>query len=144
VITPSTVGWFREHETGDTVLASKSNLHTDYSFNFTPDRDFYYDQVWPGLADRIEGFDRLRLIKAWRGLYEMNPHDHNALIGEHPHLEGFYLINGFSGHGLMQAPAAGRGLAELILYGEYKTLDLSELKLERIDSGKLVTEKMVI
>jgi len=56
----------------------------------------------------------LKLIRGWAGLYAVNRLDHNAIPGERPELEGFYLANGFSGHGLQQAPAVGRYLAELI------------------------------
>ena len=144
--TASHVGanWIREHLDGDTVIASKSRFDSQYGFNFTPDQNYYYEQVWPTFASLIKGLDKMRLFNSWRGLYEYNPHDQNAIIDEHPELEGFYLINGFSGHGVMQAPAAGRGLAELIFNKGFKTIDLSELCLKRIYNNKLCIEKMCV
>lgn len=138
-------GWFvREHKDGDTMMAGITKLDFKYEFNFSPDKEFFYDAVWPDLAEQMEAFDTLKMINAWRGLYEYNYHDFNAIIGEHPHLKGFYLINGFTGHGMMQAPAAGKALAEMIMYGHYKTLDVSELSLQRIYDGNLIVEKAII
>lgn len=138
-------GWFvREHTDGDTLLAGKTKLDFKYGFDFTPDKESFEDEIWPDLAEQMEVFDTIKLTGAWRGCYEYNPHDYNAIIGEHPELKGFYLINGFSGHGMMQAPAAGKGLAELIVFGRYKTLDLSETSLQRIYDGNLIIEKAVI
>jgi len=56
----------------------------------------------------------LKLTRAYSGLYCVNTIDANAIVGEHPELYGFYLATGFSGHGLQQAPAIGKGLSELI------------------------------
>lgn len=141
---PSTTWWFREHQTGDTMLCGKTKLDFELGFDFTVDMDYFEEEIWPDLADRMEDFDNIKLINAWRGCYEYNTIDFNAIIGKHPETSNFYLINGFSGHGMMQAPAAGRGLAELILFGEYKSLDLSELGYERFAANKLVIEKAII
>ena len=70
--------------------------------------------------------------------------DHNAIIGEHPDLGGFYCINGFSGHGFQQAPAAGRAIAELILHGRYTTLDLTPLSPARFREGNLLVEDAIV
>jgi len=141
---PSETWWFREYPDRNILYSGKSKWDFSFSFNFTPDRDFFYNDVWPSLVERYEGFDAIRLVNAWRGCYEYNYIDQNAIIGEHPHLKGFYLINGFSGHGMMQAPAAGKGLAELILYSKYKTLDFNEIGLERIFNNKLIIEQNII
>jgi FAD-dependent oxidoreductase domain-containing protein 1 len=141
---PSTTWYFQEHEGGDTMLTGKTKLDFKLEFSFTPDRDYFYDEIWPDLAERHDGFDTIKLLNVWRGCYEYNNIDFNAIIGEHTDLKKFYLINGFSGHGLMQAPAAGRGLAEMILYGEYKTLDLTEVGFQRFKENKLIVEKAII
>ena len=141
---PDTCWFFREHENGDTMLAGKTNWDFEYGYFFKPNMKFFEDVIWPSLAERYEGFDRLKLVNAWRGCYEFNDIDFNAIIGEHPDLKHFYLINGFSGHGMMQAPAAGRGLAEMILYNEYRSLDLNEVGMDRFKTGKLVIEKAII
>ena len=70
--------------------------------------------------------------------------DHNAIIGQAGAFKNFYLCNGFSGHGLQQAPAVGRGLAELIVHGGYRTLDLSELGYERVLANRPLLERNVI
>ena len=89
------------------------------------------DVIWPEMAAFVPAFDTLKLMRGWAGLYEVNTLDHNALIGPWPGLDGLYLCNGFSGHGLMQGPAAGQHLAERIT-GRTPTLDLSVLSPERI------------
>ena len=73
----------------------------------------------------------LKLVRGWAGLYAMNTLDQNAILGEWPELEGLFLANGFSGHGLQQAPAVGRYIAEL-LTKQAHALDLSIFSPERI------------
>lgn len=141
---PSTTWWFREHEDGDTMLCGKTKLDFKLGFDYTVDTPYFEQEIWPDLADRMETLDRLRLTNYWRGCYEYNTIDFNAIIGLHPDTQNFYLINGFSGHGMMQAPAAGRGVAEMIMHGEYRTLDLSELNIRRFRENKLVIEKAII
>jgi len=141
---PSTIWWFREHQDGDTIMCGKTKLDFSFGFDYSPDMPYFEEEVWPDLADRMEILDNLKLINAWRGCYEYNNIDFNAIIGRHPDTENFYLINGFSGHGMMQAPAAGRGVAELILHGEYRSLDLSQLNVSRFRENKLVIEKAII
>jgi len=103
-----------------------------------------FDQAWLTLAHRVPGFEALRLQRAWAGYYEYNTLDHNALLGPHPLLPNLLLANGFSGHGLQQSPAVGRGLAEWICEGAYTSLDLSPLAAERLVSGEALVEKNVI
>ena len=108
------------------------------------DRSRFEEVVWPALAHRVPAFESLRLLDAWAGHYEVNTMDHNAIIGPHPEVPGFLFANGFSGHGLQQAPAVGRGLAEWIATGRYETLDLSPLGYERIVRGEPVLELNVV
>jgi FAD-dependent oxidoreductase domain-containing protein 1 len=102
------------------------------------------DTVWPAMAHRVPAFEALRVQHAWAGYYEVNPFDHNAIIGAHPALPNLVFANGFSGHGLQHSPAAGLGVAELILHGQYTSLDLSPLGIERILAGRPFLEKNVI
>lgn len=106
------------------------------------DYGLFEEAVWPKLAFRISGFEDARLRSAWAGHYDMSLFDHNAFVGTVPGLRGFYLANGFSGHGLMHAPGIGRALSELIVYGAYRTLDLSELSVSRIRAGTPVRENI--
>ena len=73
------------------------------------------------------------------GLYEVTP-DHHAIIGAAPNLRGFFLANGFSGHGVMHSPATGLIVSELILHGESRAFDVSQLGLERFVAGRLLAE----
>ncbi|MGF6212443.1 NAD(P)/FAD-dependent oxidoreductase [Comamonas sp. 4034] len=108
------------------------------------EHDAFENFVWPTLAERIPGFEALRVESAWAGYYEMNLFDHNAIIGLHPSCDNAYFANGFSGHGLQQSPAAGRAIAELVLTGRYQTLDVSPLGWERLLRNEPLLEKCII
>lgn len=108
------------------------------------EHDAFENFVWPTLAERIPGFEALRVESAWAGYYEMNLFDHNAIIGLHPSCDNAYFANGFSGHGLQQSPAAGRAIAELVLAGRYQTLDVSPLGWERLLRNEPLLEKCII
>lgn len=112
--------------------------------DFEMDHSLWEDRVWPILAARIPQFEAIRLTHDWVGHYEMNTFDHNAVLGPHPEVRNFHFINGFSGHGLQQAPAMGRGLAEMLCFGGYRALDLSEFHFERLLHGAAQVEKAVI
>lgn len=106
----------------------------------TPD-DYLFDEVLrPALARRVRGFEDVDLLSTWGGLYEMNTADQNAIIGAHPAVDGFFFACGFSGHGVMHAPAAGRGIAELITQGRYASIDLSPFSVERIAAGETLDD----
>ena len=109
-----------------------------------PDLAQFDERLWPALAHRVPAFEALRLQHAWAGYYEVHPLDHNALIGPHPQCANFWLCNGFSGHGLQHAPAAGRGLAELLLTGAYRSLDLSAFSPQRVLAGQAFVEQAII
>lgn len=109
-----------------------------------PDLAQFEERLWPALAHRVPAFEALRVQRAWAGYYEVHPLDHNALIGPHPHCANFWLCNGFSGHGLQHAPAAGRGLAECLLTGRWQTLDLSAFSPQRVVSGRPFVEQAII
>lgn len=115
----------------------------DYD-DFVQDHAIWEDKVWPILANRVPQFEAIKLTHSWAGHYAFNTFDHNAILGTHTEVQNFYFVNGFSGHGLQQSPAMGRGTAELIAYGEYRSLDLSPFNYDRIPAGKPFVEKAVI
>ena len=106
--------------------------------------DVWEEQIWPVLAHRIPAFERAKVRSQWAGHYAHNSFDHNAVIGTHTEVGNFIFINGFSGHGMQQSPAMGRGASELIAYGEYRTLDLSPLGYDRIARGEPFPETAII
>ena len=106
------------------------------------DIDYYLfeNHIWPALAARVPAFEAIRLSSAWCCHYDFNTLDENAIIGAVPDLENFYVLTGFSGHGLQQSPAMGRAMSELVTYGEYRTLDLRRFGYERILAGEPLVE----
>jgi glycine/D-amino acid oxidase-like deaminating enzyme len=104
-----------------------------------------FDEVlWPAIANRVPAFESLKLVRAWAGHYDLNLFDHNAIVGKLPGFDNAYIAAGFSGHGVQQSPAVGRGLAELIARGRYEALDLTGFGFERIAAGKPLLERNVI
>jgi len=114
------------------------------TFDLEVDRSWFDEVVWPAIAHRVPAFEAIRLLDAWAGHYEVNTLDHNAVIGPHPDLPNFLFANGFSGHGLQQAPAAGRALSEWIATGDYETIDMRPLGYERIAANQPYRELNVI
>ena len=112
--------------------------------DFRMDHAIWEDKVWPAIAARVPAFERVKLINSWVGQYDYNTLDQNAIVGPHPEVSNFLFANGFSGHGLQQAPAMGRGLSELICYGTYRTLDMSDLGYGRIARNEPLLERAII
>ncbi|WOI12289.1 FAD-binding oxidoreductase [Thalassospira lucentensis] len=113
-------------------------------WDFEVDYSLFDDIIWPGLYERCERFEAIKMVNAWAGHYSYNLLDQNAIIGPHPEVKNFFFANGFSGHGLQQSPAVGRGLSELIVAGHYQTLDMSVFGYERIRDNAPVLELNVI
>ncbi|MGQ7932514.1 NAD(P)/FAD-dependent oxidoreductase [Paraburkholderia sp. D1E] len=98
--------------------------------------------IWPTLAERIPAFEALRVEHAWAGYYEYNILDQNGIVGQSGP-DNSFVAAGFSGHGMMHSPGVGRAMAELLAFGEFRTLDLSPLSPARLTSGQLVIEEGV-
>ena len=103
------------------------------SFDFDVRHEWFEERVWPGLANRVPAFERIKVMNAWVGHYAQNLFDGNMVIGAWPGgYENFLIATGFSGHGLQHAPAVGRALKEMILEGGFQTIDLSRLTCQRV------------
>ncbi|WP_169567096.1 NAD(P)/FAD-dependent oxidoreductase [Sneathiella limimaris] len=112
----------------------------DFDVNY----DWFDNDIWPVLAHRVPAFEAIKMENAWAGHYAYTLLDQNAVLGPHPEVPNFIFANGFSGHGLQQSPAVGRAIAELILFQNYQTLDLSCFSFERLLTGKGVREINVV
>lgn len=112
--------------------------------DFEQDYSIWEEKAWPAIANRIPQFEAIKLINTWVGHYAYNTLDQNAILGRHTKVENFIFVNGFSGHGLQQSPAMGRGTAELITYGEYRALDLTPFSFQRIERNQPFSEKAII
>jgi len=117
---------------------------TDAQGDFEPHHHLMENEFWPALATRIPAMEELRLISSWAGHYEINTLDNNGIVGPHHTLANLIFCTGFSGHGVMHAPAAGRGVAEWITKGAYQTLDLAPLSWDRIHNNNPMIESIVI
>ncbi|MFZ0549117.1 MAG: FAD-binding oxidoreductase [Candidatus Promineifilaceae bacterium] len=130
------------HREGQGLLTGMSNPTQ------TPGLDQTVDEEWE-LIHMEAAINRLPLLakagrlSAWAGLYEVTP-DAHPIFGPVPHLAGYYLVTGFSGHGFMHGPAAGLLISEIILEGKATTLDISMLDYGRFAEGRLIREYNVI
>jgi len=136
-------GLYFRSETGGLILLGKSMDEDPVGFDFSWDDKRFMEILWPELAEFVPAFDTLKLVRGWAGLYAVNTLDGNAILGQWPELKGFYLANGFSGHGLQQAPAVGRYISELIT-AQPPVLDLSVFRPERILDNKPLSENGLV
>jgi glycine/D-amino acid oxidase-like deaminating enzyme len=144
VIDPSGV-WFRPEGPRRFLCGVSPDAADDADdLPLTVDHALFEDVIWPALALRVPAFEALRQTQSWAGYYEFNTFDHNGIVGRHPGWPNFLFANGFSGHGMQQSPAVGRGVAELVVHGGYRTLDLSALAFDRIARRRPVVELNVI
>ncbi|ELR24583.1 oxidoreductase, FADbinding family protein [Acanthamoeba castellanii str. Neff] len=142
VIDPSGVYWRPE---GCGFIAGVSPLvDPDAHGDFEVDHDLFEEVIWPVLAHRLPAFEAVKVVGHWAGHYDYNTFDQNAILGTHPSVGNYYHANGFSGHGLQQSPAVGRAVAELLLEGAYKTLDLSMFHFERVLENRPIIELNVV
>jgi glycine/D-amino acid oxidase-like deaminating enzyme len=133
-------GLYLIHEGEGLFMCGKSFADDYIGYDdFRWEKSKFEAKIWPELVNYIPSFDRLKITRGWAGLYEVNTFDGNAILGEWPELKGFYLANGFSGHGFQQCHAVGRYIAELILR-KTPTLDLSIFSPQRILENRPVFE----
>ncbi len=113
-------------------------------FNFEVDHDYFERVVWPAVAHRFPAFEAAKCHRTWSGLYEQNELDGNPVIGRWRRAPNLYTVAGFSGHGMMHAPAAGRAIAELLVHGSYQSLDLGRLGYERVEVNEPYREQGIL
>ena len=134
-------------EIGGGTYQCGGHTHVDPAVDFddfTMDHSLWETLIWPTIATRIPQFEAIKVQSEWAGHYAMNTLDHNAITGPHPEVTNFIFLNGFSGHGLQQSPAMGRGTAEWLTYGAYRSLDLTPFGYDRIASNNPIVEHAVI
>jgi glycine/D-amino acid oxidase-like deaminating enzyme len=133
------VGWYFRREGAGILMSGAKDAHSSF--------DTHVD--WAGLP-RIADYATTRMPplasvrfgnKAWAGLYDVSPDDH-AILGAVPDVAGLYCANGFSGHGFQHSPATGRAIAELVLDGQVRDLDIAPLSITRFQSGNLLAEPL--
>ncbi|MBL4907625.1 MAG: FAD-binding oxidoreductase [Sneathiella sp.] len=112
--------------------------------DFDVDYNWFEEHIWPILAHRVPAFEAIKMENAWAGHYAYNLLDQNAVLGPHSEIQNFFFANGFSGHGLQQAPAVGRAISELILNGSYQTINLERFSYQRMLDNKPVSEINVV
>ena len=133
---------FYLHREGDGVLMGMGRHNETASFSLDVDQTFIAEELLPTAVRVFPPLEAAGIASSWAGLYEMTP-DRHPIIGQTP-VEGFYLACGFSGHGFQHAPIVGKLLAELIVEGRARTVDISELSLERFETGALPAEGHVV
>jgi FAD-dependent oxidoreductase domain-containing protein 1 len=140
----TTGAWIRPEGAGFICgIAPTEENDPDATGDYEPAFDLLEETVWPALAHRIPALEQLRVERSWAGHYEVNTLDHNGIIGPHDEISNLIFATGFSGHGVMHAPATGRGVAELITHGEFKAIDMSPLGFERIRTNTPLHETVV-
>ncbi len=129
------------HREGEGLLIGMSNPNEKHGFDQNVDEDFELVNLEAAIA-RLPLVEKAGMVSHWAGLYEVTP-DAHPFFGRTP-VEGFLVVGGFSGHGFMHGPVAGKLMSELILDGEFRTLDVSMLDLARFSEGRLIREYNVV
>jgi sarcosine oxidase subunit beta len=142
IIDMSTGFHFRPEALGFLLAWNDPEETPGYKTDFEPS---FIEKILTRAADRVPVFENLAVNpkRAWAGLYEMTP-DHHPILGEAPSAPGFFLANGFSGHGVMHAPATGKILSDLILTGKTGLIDAKLLDLARFAEGRTIHETAVL
>ncbi|XP_018319397.1 FAD-dependent oxidoreductase domain-containing protein 1 [Agrilus planipennis] len=138
--------YFRREGLGGRFIGGLSPLPEEEpnTNNLDVDYNFFDEKVWPLLANRVPAFNSIKVKSAWSGFYDYNTFDENGIIGPHPLFHNLFIATGFSGHGIQQAPAVGRAVAELILDGDFRTIDLTRLGFDRLIVDKPMYEVCII
>jgi FAD-dependent oxidoreductase domain-containing protein 1 len=142
VIDRSEVHFRHDTETDDHLLVSYIIRDEPPGFNFDWDAAQFAAHILPTLKRRLPSYGDVQLQRGWAGHYAVTP-DENPILGPHPALPGLFMATGFSGHGVMLAPASGKVLSEAIRLGRYETLDATPYHLERFANGALISDPQI-
>jgi sarcosine oxidase subunit beta len=129
------------HREGEGILTGMSNPNEKPGFDQNIDEDFEMVNLESAIA-RMPILEKAGLLSHWAGLYEVTPDAHPIFGGSG--LEGFTIVAGFSGHGFMHGPVAGKLMTEYILDGKFQTVDVSMLDLARFKEGRPIREYNVV
>lgn len=142
IIDMSTGFHFRPEGRGFLLAWNDPEETPGYKMDFDP---AFIEKILTRAADRVPAFENVAVNpkRAWAGLYEMTP-DHHPILGESPDVPGFFFANGFSGHGVMHAPATGKILSDLILTGTTHLIDASLLDFSRFAEGRAIHETAIL
>ncbi|KAI1289970.1 FAD-dependent oxidoreductase domain-containing protein 1 [Halotydeus destructor] len=138
--------WVRREGLGGNFVCGKCPLADEEPDNSNLDVDYNYfeQEIWPHLANRVKAFENIKVVGAWAGYYDYNTFDQNPVIGPHPYYHNMHWATGFSGHGIQQAPAVGRAVMEMVLEKKFVTLDLSRFGWNRILENAPYHESVII
>lgn len=145
-IDPKSQTYFRCDGLGGNYLVGRSpSLEDEPDIdNLDVDYNYFDEMIWPHLAKRVPAFECVKVQSAWSGYYEFNTFDENGIVGPHPYYHNLYIATGFSGHGIQQAPAVGRAVAEMILDGEFTSIDLTRLGFDRLMVREPMLEQNIV
>lgn len=145
-IDPKSQTYFRCDGLGGNYLVGRSPSYEDEPSceNLDVDYNYFDNMIWPHLANRIPAFESAKVMNAWSGFYEYNTFDENGIVGPHPYYHNVYFATGFSGHGIQQAPAVGRAISEIILDGEFISIDLTRLGYDRLMVQEPMLEQNIV
>mgnify|MGYP001121680788 CR=1 FL=1 len=133
------------HKEAEDLLVGRAKEDQEPGYDYEMEKDYYVDIMNTYMQARIPGMEYCRIKNGWGGLYAVNTEDENAIIGEHPDIPNLILATGFSGHGVMEAPAIGKCISERILNGSYISIpEVGSLGFKRFRDGNLVKETIVI
>lgn len=136
--------WMRPERDGFIAgIAPPEDMDPDADGDFEPDHYLFEETLWPLLAERVPALEELRVQSAWAGHYEMCLFDHNGIVGFAPGMDNYIVATGFSGHGVMHAPGVTRGVAELVVHGGYRSIDLAPLGIDRIAANRPMPESAI-
>lgn len=138
--------YFRLNGLTDNILVEKSSdVLENYDGGDVPsDKQFFEEHIREQLENRVPAFKKCTIETAASGFYEYCTFDENGIIGPHPAYHSIYLATGFNGHGIQMAPAIGRAISELILTGEFMTIDLTRLGLDRFMVREPMYEENIV